>query len=107
MSDTENSPATIENKTPTRAEIKAAIKDPTVPAVIRRHLSEQLYGEGGGGRKANQQRFLMKQIQSIKKGQHRTEGLKKPEGMSGRQFKKARKLIRQGRKAIFGAQSQT
>jgi hypothetical protein len=104
---------------PTREEIRAAIKNPETPALVRRFLRQQLYGEGGGGRKAVQQERLQREgIRTAQKsnpadkivdrlfGKPEKQELRRPEGMSGRQFKRARKLIRQGRKFVQGATQQ-
>lgn len=80
---------------PTKAEMKAALKDPNTPDVVRRHLREQLYGEGGGGRKATQQRSIQRFLASVRPGQHVVDpAAKRPKEMSGRQFRNIRKAVR-------------
>lgn len=104
MEETEATPAKPEYVEPSRAEMKAALKDETLPAIVRRNIRERLYGENAG-RKAEQQKRLLREHSQFKPGQQKTDGLKRPAGMSGRQFRIARKLINRGRKVIFGKPS--
>jgi hypothetical protein len=86
---------------PTREQMKAVVKNPSEPEPVRRHLRKVLYGEGGAGRKAAQQDAL--QRRKVIPGQHTTDELKRPPGMSGRQWKKLQRTIREGRKVMAKA----
>jgi len=98
---------------PTIEEIKAAIKNPAEPEPVRRFLREKLYGKGGAGRKGVQQDYLQKQMQSLEENLkqrigdrlvsvhgHKAPKFERPEGMTGRQWKRSRKIMRQMAKAV-------
>ena len=97
---------------PTSEQIKEMIHDETIPETVRRYWRQRRYGAGGGGRKDVQQQRLQAQanslqenlktraIESLKKkaGTH-VEGVR-PKEMSGRQWKRTKRLMRRMAKVV-------
>lgn len=99
---------------PSREEQKRIIKDPSIPEPIRRFWREKLYGKGSGRKGVQQDRLQRVQTSLTENFANRTmEALAsqygnrhtelRPEGMSGRQWKRFRKVLRQGAKIIKNA----
>jgi hypothetical protein len=100
---------------PSLAEQKRIIRDETVPEPIRRYWRERLYGKGGTGRKGAQQDRLQRETQALQENfadramrtvAHQAGTLSphvRPRGMSGRQWKRAKRLLRQLAKVAQGA----
>ncbi len=109
---TPEKPAYVE---PSREEQKRIIRDESIPEPIRRFWRERLYGKGGTGRKGIQQDRAQRTMQAL------TENLTdrtmkklaaeagtlppkvRPKGMSGRQWRRARKLLRSLAKTVKAA----
>ena len=100
---------------PSLVEQKRIIKDPSVPEVIRRYWRERLYGKGGTGRKGIQQERAQRATEALNanfkdrtlnklvavSGNAPQESVIKH--LSGKQRKRARRLLRQMSKAIKSA----
>lgn len=86
---------------PTLEEQKRIIRDPSVPEPIRRFWRTKLYGAGGSGRKAIQQETALRHRDATVPGQHRRESVTK--GLTGKQKKNARRLLRQAAKVMKNA----
>ncbi len=116
------SPAPIAEPQPvsdqrTPEQMRAVIKNTDEPELVKRYIKRELYGDTGAGRKADQQeeakrRRLVsvqepdnpKSEKPVYREPHRKEEpFRRPPGMSGRQFKRAKKLIRQGKKVFVQA----
>ena len=91
---------------PTLAEQKRMVRDETVPEPIRRFWRERLYGKGGGGRKGVQQERLQREQIALREnfGERVMRNLAREAGtlpppvrpmdLSGRQWRRARRLMR-------------
>jgi len=100
---------------PSLEEQKRIIKDASIPEPVRRFWRERLYGKGGSGRKALQQERAARREKSLVSNlQDRAmTGLcaihgnvtpkVRPKGMSGRQWKMAKRLLRQAAKVVQNA----
>ena len=100
---------------PSVADMKAAIKDSATPEPVRRFLREKLYGKGGGGRKSIQQETLRQRAATLQDnlGRRTFTALRaqagtlpprvRPPEMSGRQWKRCKRLLRQAAKVVKSA----
>lgn len=98
---------------PSCEEQKRIIKDSSIPEPVRRYWRERLYGKGSGRKGVQQDRaqrvqtslkenFASRTMEALASqyGQGHTD--LRPAGMSGRQWKRFRKVIRQGAKIVKG-----
>ena len=78
---------------PTNEQIKALIKDENEPMAVRLFWRQKLYGRRGGGRKACQQEELQRKVKPTE-GRHINPARNLMRGVSGRQRKRAVRLLR-------------
>ena len=87
---------------PSPAEIKTLIADSSQPLPVRLFWRQQMYGRGGGGRKAWQQESLQRRQEQP--GQHVNPRRCEARRLSGKERKIGRRLLRQMGNVIHGAE---
>jgi len=93
-------PAYVE---PSLEEKKRIIRDPNEPAPVRKFFREQLYGRGGGGRRAERQDRALRETNLVSPSEATPLELLIRQAPSGRQRKRLRKLLQRTAKvAQFG-----